>query len=123
MKYVVVIIAMLMSTQFAAAQTLMTNKELLVTIPGKTLNGLSNIDNKTQWTKTFSARKGRSKKGKILGYYSGKKHESNWKVKNDQWCEYWRSGKWKCFSLERVGAKEFRIYKDGKPLKNFWTLK
>jgi hypothetical protein len=42
MKYIFVVVAVLMSTQFARAQTLMTNDELLATIPGQVLYGLSN---------------------------------------------------------------------------------
>ena len=34
MKYLLAIAAILMSTQFAAAQSFMTNEELLATIPG-----------------------------------------------------------------------------------------
>ena len=123
MKYVFVVILVLTSSQFARAQTLMTNDELLATMPGQVLYGLSNRDNKTQWIKTFSARKGRRKKGKIAGNFGGKKYVSNWQIKAGQWCEFWDSGKGGCYSLERVDAKNFRIYIDGKPQKNFWTLR
>ena len=66
MKYLLAIAAVLMSTQFAAAQSFMTNEELLATIPGHTLYGISNSDGKTQWAQTYSAYKGR-KKGTVAG--------------------------------------------------------
>lgn len=121
MKYLLAIAAILMSTQFAAAQSFMTNEELLATIPGHTFYGISNSDGKTQWAQTYSAYKGR-KKGKVAGNFGGEKYEGKWQVKNDQWCEDWSTGKG-CWSIERVDAKNIRVYKDGEPLKNFWTLK
>ncbi len=120
MKYLFAIMAVLMSTQIASAQTFMTSEELLSTIPGQTFYGISSKN--TQWIQTYSAVKGRKKKGKIAGNSDGADYEAKWHVKDDQWCEDWGTGK-ACWSMERVDAKNFRIYIDGKPQKNFWTLR
>ena len=113
--------ALLTSTQVSPAQTFMSEKELLATIPGQTLDGLSNQDGKTKWAQTYSAANGR-KKGIIAGNFGGEKYDAKWYVKKGQWCEDWGSGN-DCWSMERVGAKNIRIYKDGKPKKNFWTVR
>jgi len=104
------------------AQDFMTQEELLATIPGGQLSGVSNSDGKTPWIQAYS--KATSKKnGKLNGLWNGKdKYTGDWFVKGDQWCEKgdWGQG---CWSVERVGTNEFRIYKDGKPQKNTWKLK
>lgn len=111
-----------MTSTMALAQEFMTQEELLATIPGGQLSGVSNNDGKTPWVQAYS--KATSKKnGKLNGLWDGKdKYTGDWFVKGDQWCE---KGDWgqKCWSVERIGTKEFRIYEDGIPKKNTWKLK
>ncbi len=111
-----------MTTTTGFAQVFMTQEELLATIPGGQLSGVSNNDGKTPWIQAYS--KATSKKnGKLNGLWDGKdKYTGDWFVKDDQWCE---KGNWgqKCWSVERIGANEFRIYENGQPKKNTWKLK
>ncbi len=104
------------------AQTFMTQSELLATIPGSQMSGVSNQDNKTPWVQAYS-KATQKKTGKYNGIWGGKdKYTGEFFVKGDQWCE---KGDWgqKCWSVERVSAKELRIYDNGKPKKNTWMLK
>ena len=103
----------------ATAQEFLTQKELLATIPGNTAYGISNEDGKTRWIQNYG--KGR-KKGKIAGIYGKNKYESKWSVKGNLWCEDWGTGGG-CWNFEKVDSKSYRVYKDGKPLKNLWKLK
>ncbi len=103
----------------AQAQNFMTQKELLATIPGSTLYGISNNDGKTQWAQAYG--KGR-KKGKIAGNFGGDKYEAEWFVDGNQWCENWGSGS-DCWQFVRTGNKELQPYKGGKPLKYPWKMK
>ncbi|WP_159089939.1 hypothetical protein [Ruegeria sp. Alg231-54] len=111
-----------MTSTTAFAQVFMTQEELLATILGGQLSGVSNNDGKTPWVQAYS--KATSKKnGKLNGLWDGKdKYTGDWFVKDDQWCE---KGNWgqKCWSVERIGANEFRIYENGQPKKNTWKLK
>lgn len=102
------------------AATFMSEAELLATIAGNTLQGVSNSDNQTFWAQAYSAAKGR-KNGKINGVFGGDKYKAKWSVANGQLCEDWGSGS-DCRQVERVNSKQFRIYKDGKPLTNLWTM-
>ncbi|WP_143534490.1 hypothetical protein [Roseovarius albus] len=97
----------------------MTEKEMLATLPGSTVHGISNQDNKTGWVQAYS--KGR-KKGKIAGLFGSDEYESDWRVIDGQWCEDWGEG-FHCWNFERVGANKLRVHQGGKPLKNLWTIK
>lgn len=116
------IVVLLATPHDVRAQQFMTKDELLAAIPGNQLSGISNQDGKTPWVQAYS-----KATKKNTGIYNGiwnrkDKYSGEWFVKGDQWCE---KGDWgqQCWSLERVRAKEFRIYKDGKPLKKTWKLK
>ena len=109
----------LLSSQ-VSAQTFLTEKELLTTIPGATVYGVSNSDGKTKWIQNYSTGK---RKGNIAGLWGGKdKYKAKWYVKNGQWCEKWNEGS-ACWHVERVKSKKLRMYNDGKPLKNLWRIK
>ena len=110
------------TAQIAQAQEFMTQAELLETIPGSQISGISYQDNKTPWVQAYSKANSR-KKGLISGIWNKKeKYQSAWYVKGDQWCEKWSDGEG-CWSIERVSAKKLRVYKDGKPMKNTWNLR
>lgn len=111
-----------MAPTMSFAQEFMTQEELLATIPGNQLSGISNNDGKTPWVQAYS-KATRKKNGKLNGLWNGKdKYSGDWFVKDDQWCE---KGDWgqKCWSIERIGSNEFRIYEGGQPMKNTWKLK
>ncbi len=103
----------------AQAQEFMTQKELLATIPGNTIYGISIQDDKTRWIQSYG--KGR-KKGKIAGVYGKEQYKAKWSVKGNLWCEDWGDGG-ACWNIERVGAKSLRMYNGGKPQKRLWKLK
>ena len=101
--------------------TYMTEEELLSTIPGSTVSGISNRDGKTPWTQDYGEPKKGIMKGKIKGVFGGSSYSSTWKIKNGQWCEDWGSGK-SCVNMVRVDETHIRIYERGKSLKNLWEL-
>ena len=120
-KAVVLVAFYLMVPTVATAQNFMSQEELLATIPGGQVSGISNSDGKTRWAQAYSKATSK-KKGVYNGLWGKDKYKGEWYVKGDQWCE---KGDWgeKCWSIERVGAKELRIYDEGKPKKNTWKLK
>lgn len=106
----------------ATAQDFMTKAELLATIPGSQISGISNQDGKTPWAQAYSAAS-RKNTGVYNGIWDGKdKYKGEWFVDGNKWCE---KGGWgqRCWDIERVSAKKLRIYFDGKPLKNTWNLR
>jgi len=106
----------------AHAQDFMTQSELLATLPGSQISGVSNRDGKTPWVQAFSKDNG-SKKGLVSGIWNKKdKYQNEWYVKGDQWCEKGDDFEG-CWQIERVSAKKLRVYKNGKPLKNTWNLR
>ena len=114
--------AMLLGPVPAHAQDFMTQSELLATLPGSQISGVSNRDGKTPWVQAYSKANG-SKKGLANGIWNKKdKYQITWYVEGDQWCEKWDDGQG-CWQIERVSAKKLRAHKDGKPLKNTWNLR
>ncbi|MEL6432198.1 MAG: hypothetical protein AAFQ28_00175 [Pseudomonadota bacterium] len=106
----------------AQAQQFMSEAELLATIPGSQISGISNQDGKTEWVQAYSKYNGRTN-GAISGLWDGKdKYKAKWFVRNGQWCEEWDSGKG-CWQVERLSEKKLRIYLDGKPFKNTWSIR
>ena len=98
----------------------MSEDELLATIPGNMLYGLSERDGKTKWAQAYG--KQRRGKGKINGVFGSDKYTAEYFVQGGQWCENWGSGSG-CWHVERIGDKEFRMYKDGKPGRQNWFMK
>ena len=110
------------TAQVTQAQDFMTQAELLATIPGSQISGISNRDGKTPWVQAYSKANSKNR-GLLNGIWNKKdKYQSEWYVKGDQWCEKWDSGEG-CWSAERIRKKNLRMYKDGEPLKNTWNLK
>ncbi|MCC0065124.1 MAG: hypothetical protein H6895_13735 [Defluviimonas sp.] len=103
-----------------AAQTFMSEDELLATIPGSTIDGKT--DQGEKWVQAYSAFDGKKKKGVIAGKSGGADFKSKWYVENGQWCENWGDGH-ACFQVERVSKKELRMYRDGKARPNLWVLR
>lgn len=104
----------------AHAQQFMTEDELLATIPGSVIDGVSNDG--TRWAQAYSADKGGKKNGTINVNFGGQKGKAKWRVQDGMWCEDWGSGK-ACWQVERVGKKGLRMYENGTPKKNVWQLR
>lgn len=108
-----------LSAPMAQAQTLMTEEELLATIPGSSIS--SKTDKGVKWAQNYGKAKGK-RKGAIKGVFDGTQYDAKWYVENGLWCEDWGDGQ-ACWSVERVDAKSLRMYVDGKPRPNLWKLK
>ena len=122
MKILLVLFSFIISISTAVASEFMTVEEMLNTIPGKTLTGISNQDGETRWIQDYAEPKPGKKKGKIVGYWgeSKEKYKSRWYIKKGKWCENWGSGKG-CWDLVMEGNKII-AYKKGKPLENHWEF-
>lgn len=106
----------------AQAQDFMTEAELLATIPGSQLSGVSNRDNKSTWVQAYSQASSKNT-GLLNGLWNKKdKYQAKWSVQNGQWCEEWDGGSG-CWHLEQIDAKTLRVYADGEPLKNPWKIR
>ena len=105
----------------AYSQTFMTEEQMIATMVGATLSGIAIKDDRTPWTQTYHPHKKGKPKGKIDGAYGGDPYKSKWWVKKGKWCEDWGSGRG-CWNLELVDDSTIQAYKDGKPLKNVWTI-
>ncbi len=122
MKFVVILASLLFSVSPVFAAEYMTVEEMLATIPGKTLTGISNEDGKTRWIQDYAEPKKGKKKGKIVGYWgeSKDKYKSRWYIKKGKWCENWGSGRG-CWDLVKEGNKII-AHKKGKPQENHWEI-
>lgn len=101
----------------ANAQQFMNTNELLATLPESQISGIAQSDGKTPWVQAYSAARSNNT-GLLNGLWNGKdKYTAEWSIQNDQWCETWDQGE-RCWSVERVGPKELRFWKDGVPQKN-----
>lgn len=108
-----------LSTLGAGAQTFMTQKELLETLPGATITGVS-ARNGTAWIQVYS--EGR-RRGNIAGRFGEDEYSAKWYVRQNKWCEDWGSGK-ACWFVERLDAKTLQTYEeDGTRKNNPWTLR
>lgn len=101
-----------------AAQEFMTGEELLATIPGAVLTGISNEDGQTRWVQEYHPG-GRS--GRASGTYDKGAYTSKWSVRRDLWCEEWgsRSG---CWRMERVGESHLQPWSGDRKLPNAWEI-
>lgn len=114
------LLAVVTGAEKVEAQEFMSQQELLATIPGATLYGVSSQDGKTKWAQAYG--KGR-KKGKIAGVFGKDKYQAKWWVKDDMWCEDWGSDKG-CWKMVRDGDKQLQAYKEGtKKVKYPWNIK
>ena len=109
-----------LSVPGAAAQTFLSNAELLDIIPGSTI--YSKTDRGTPWAQVYSEPDGKTK-GSIRGIFGKRKYYAKWFVRDDQWCENWGNGQ-ACWRVEKVDFRSLRLYnRDGSARPNLWTLK
>lgn len=102
------------------ALSFMTKEELLNTIPGSTISGIT--DNSASWTQTYDSLISDEEQGKLTGKLGGDNYTANWSVKEGKWCENWGSGK-DCWNMVLVDDTHLRLFKNGKPRKNLWVIK
>ena len=125
MKYVLtlpLLLAMHFMSDMAAAQTFMTEEEMLNTLPGAKLGGISSSDGKTPWEQTYGAPENGKSGGKGKGLWdSNAAYSFTWKVKNGQWCEYWKNGK-ACWEAVLIDDTTIQMYKKGKKMSQVWKI-
>lgn len=101
-----------------ASRNFLSEAELLATLPGNTVNGMSRDE--TPWSQTYSRDDGTGS-GTVTGTFGEDDIAATWSVDGSQWCEDWDGGN-ACFTFERVGDKTLRAYQDGEPRANLWTI-
>jgi hypothetical protein len=101
-----------------ASRKFLGEAELLATLPGNTVTGLTRDG--TPWTQTYSAADGTGT-GTVTGSFGDDGIDATWSVDGSQWCEDWGTGS-ACFTFERVGESTLRAYQDGEPRANLWTV-
>lgn len=92
----------------ASAQQFMTQEQLLLAIPGSTLQGKDKKG--VPWAQAYASSNGGKKKGKIAGNYDGSIFESKWYVDGNKWCEDWGSGS-ECWNVEQLAPGTFQMWK------------
>jgi hypothetical protein len=97
---------------------MMDAADLLATIPGATLTGISNEDMTTRWVQTYGPG---AQAGEATGDFGGRSYTSHWSVRRDLWCEEW-SGRAGCWRLERVDAQTIQPYRGAEKLPNVWQI-
>ncbi|MCL6285358.1 hypothetical protein M3P21_17650 [Ruegeria sp. 2012CJ41-6] len=99
----------------AGADEIMSAEDLLATIPGAVLTGISNEDGATPWVQTYG------RDGQAKGVFGARDYSSSWAVRRDLWCEDWGSGSG-CWRLERVDENTIQPYHGDRKLQNVWTI-
>ena len=97
----------------------MNAAELLATIPGATLTGISNEDLETRWVQVYETG---TQSGSSAGTFGADdQYVSQWSVRRDLWCEDWghRAGCWK---IERIDEDTLQPYRGTEKLPNVWKI-
>lgn len=110
-------VAILVSVAAAPVKAgeIMTAEELLETIPGATLSGISNEDHETRWVQVYHA------DGSAEGQFGDRAYSARWSVRRNLWCEEWsnRSG---CWRMERIDENTLQPHYGDQKLPNVWTI-
>lgn len=104
--------------QEGVAGEMMDAEDLLATIPGATLTGISNEDFRTRWTQIYDSG---GSSGGSMGTFGERPYTSQWTVRRDLWCEDWGSGGG-CWRLELVDAETIQPYHGDRKLPNAWRI-
>ncbi|MEX0351500.1 MAG: hypothetical protein AB3N15_18910 [Paracoccaceae bacterium] len=99
----------------SGADGVMDAEELLATIPGAVLSGISNEDGATRWVQTYD------RDGGAAGIFGQRTYRSNWTVRRDLWCEDWGTGSG-CWRLERIDEDTIQPYHGDRKLENVWKI-
>ena len=100
----------------ANAQTFMTQTELLATIPGHTIHGVSRKGK--AFVQVYS--KG-GKRGTVAGKMGNSKYTEAWFVTGNFWCESWASGH-VCWQVVRKDRTTLQMYRAGRPIAHLWKV-
>lgn len=107
----------------ASAAEFLTEKELLSTIPGATLTGISNDDLETTWVQTYEYG---DRKGTSSGFFGGRPYISDWRVGRGLWCETWVSnsggGDTGCWRIEMIDQNTLQPWHGTRKLPNVWKI-
>lgn len=107
----------------ASATEFMTEKELLSTIPGATLTGISNEDFETIWIQTYEHG---DRSGTSSGFFGGSPYSSDWRVGRGLWCETWvtvsGASDMGCWRIEMVNAETLQPWHGEIKLPNQWKI-
>lgn len=101
----------------AHATKFMTQQELLATIPGHAIHGISRKGN--AFVQVYSKGK---KQGTLTGKMGDQKYAESWFVSGNHWCENWGSGH-ACWQVVRKDANTLQMYRNGKPIAHLWHVK
>lgn len=108
--------------QVVNAQTFMTEEEMLNTIPGAKLGGISSSDGETPWEQTYAKPKKGNSKGKGTGIWNNTDtYKFSWKIKKGKWCENWNGGS-ACWNAELIDESTIQMYKKGKKMSQVWKI-
>ncbi len=102
----------------AAAGEMMTDADLLSTIPGSTLTGVSNEDMETTWVQTYETG---DRRGSSSGLFGTRPYSSDWRVGRGLWCETWDSGSG-CWRIERLDRDTLQPWHGEQKLPNVWRI-
>ncbi len=116
----VVFALVLSSSAIVRGESFMTPEELMSTLVGKSLSGITTKG--IPFTQTILAGKPGKKKGRIEGMQEGHSYESTWKIKGNRWCEAWPGGS-DCWRLVKIDDNTVQAYRKKKKLDHVWTLK
>lgn len=100
------------------AGEMMSAQDLMQTIPGATLSGISNEDYTTRWVQTYGPGK---TSGTGEGTFGERVYTSSWSIRQDLWCESW-SNRSECWRIERVNETTLQPYVGQQKLPNVWTI-
>lgn len=100
------------------AGEMMDAAELMRTIPGATLAGISNEDHATRWVQTYDTGE---TQGLGEGTFGDRPYTSIWSIRRDLWCESW-SNRSECWRIERVSETTLQPYVGQQKLPNVWTI-
>ncbi|WP_164657964.1 hypothetical protein [Tropicibacter sp. Alg240-R139] len=100
------------------AGEMMSAQELMQTIPGAILSGISNEDHTTRWVQTYGLGE---RSGTGEGTFGERIYTSAWTIRQDLWCESW-SNRSECWRIERVNATTLQPYVGQQKLPNVWII-
>ncbi len=89
MKIISVLVAAFLLSLSVNAQTFLTEDEMIETMVGATVSGVSSKDGTTPWSQTYLApKKEGKKKGKVNGLWAGETYKAKWYIKKGKPMEY-----------------------------------
>lgn len=110
--------AMMVCAAPGHAGEMMSAQDLMQTIPGATLSGISNEDYTTRWVQTYGPGE---TSGTGEGTFGERAYTSAWSIRQDLWCESW-SNRSECWRIARVNETTLQPYIGQQKLPNVWII-